>query len=65
MVNVLELKAAILKAGLTQKEVYEGIGLTKRQWAIRCTKRKFDTDEMYKITNFVKLENPVPIFFAD
>lgn len=65
MVDVLELKASIVKSGFTQKEVYEGIGLTKRQWDSRCTSKKFDSDEMYKLVRFLNLDNPIPIFFAD
>lgn len=65
MVDVLALKSEIVRANLTQKEVYEGIGLTKRQWEIRLLNKKFDTDEMYKLTNFLHLSNPIPIFFAD
>lgn len=65
VVNVNELKAEIVRKGFTQKEVYEGIGLSKRQWEIRIEKKKFDSDDIFSLINFVGIENPMPIFFAD
>lgn len=65
MVDVLLLKSEIVRAGKTQKQVYEEMGMTKRQWDSRIKSKKFDSDEMYKIANILKLSNPMPIFFAN
>lgn len=65
MVNTNELKAEIVRQGKTQKQVYEHLGLTKRQWMSRIEKKKFDSDEMYGISNYLMLDNPMLIFFAD
>lgn len=64
MVDVKELKAQIVRSGLSIETVYSGLGLTKRQWYFRMNHKKFDTDEMLQLTDMLHIENPVPIFFA-
>lgn len=65
MVDTNELKAEIVRQGRTQKEVYEHLRLSKRQWNDRIAKKKFNSDEMYGITKYLSLDNPMLIFFAD
>lgn len=62
MVNTNRLKGTIISLGLSQKNVYEAIGLTKRQWDIRMEKKQFSSDEIYKICEVIGNDN-LPIFF--
>lgn len=64
MVNVNRVKGEIKALGFTQKEVYEAIGLTRRQWNIRLEKKKFNSDEIYGICKFIGMDK-LPIFFED
>lgn len=64
MVDTDQLKGIIVSRKLTQKAVYEQMGLTKRQWDARMEKRKLDTDEMYSLCNILDIEEPISVFFA-
>lgn len=65
MVNTLELKAAIVRKGMKQIEVAEKMGMSRKTWFDRMSKKKFDSDEMYKLIQILDIENPTPIFFAE
>ena len=65
MVDTNKLKAVITEKGLTQTEVYDRMGLSKRQWQCRREKKKFDSDDMMKLVTILEIENPTPIFFVD
>lgn len=65
MVDVQKLKGLIVERGLTQTEVYNRIGLTKRQWQHRMENKKFDSNEMQSLIKVLKIDNPTPIFFVD
>ena len=62
MVNTDRLKGEIIARKLKQKDVYERIGLSKRQWELRMDSKKFDSDEIYKICEVLGNE-VLPIFF--
>ena len=64
MVNTDRLKGEITARKLTQKKVYESIGLTKRQWVNRMSTKRFSSDEIYKICKVVG-EDILPVFFVD
>lgn len=65
MVDINKLKATIVEKGLTQTEVHNRMGLTKRQWQCRMEKKKFDSDDMLKLVNILEIKDPVPIFFVE
>lgn len=65
MVDINKLKATIVEKGLTQTEVHNRMGLTKRQWQCRMEKKKFDSDDMLKLVNILEITDPVPIFFVE
>lgn len=65
MVNTLELKAVIVRKGMKQIEVAKKMGMSRKTWFDRMSKKKFDSDEMYKLIQILDIENPTPIFFAD
>lgn len=65
MVDTNELKAQIVRKGLTVEKVYSSLGLTKRQWYQRMQRKTFDSNEMLELVKMLHIENPVPIFFAE
>ena len=64
MVDVNKLKGLIVERGLTQTEVYNRMGLSKRQWQGRIEKKKFDSDDMMQLISILDIDNPSPIFFV-
>lgn len=65
MVDVNKLKGLIVERGMTQTEVMNRIGLSRRQWQLRMENKKFDSEEMKSLITVLDIENPSPIFFAD
>lgn len=65
MVDTNKLKGLIVERGKTQTEVAKELGITRKAWYDRVAKKKFDSDEMYKLVKILEIDNPVPIFFAD
>lgn len=65
VVDTNKLKGLIVERGLTQTEVHNRMGLSKRQWQCRMEKRKFDSDDMMKLITILEIDNPSPIFFVD
>lgn len=64
MVDTNKLKGLIVERGLTQVEVYNRMGLSKRQWQCRIENKKFDSDDMVKLISILEIDNPSPIFFV-
>lgn len=64
MVDTNKLKGLIVERGLTQTEVYNRMGLSKRQWQGRIEKKKFDSDDMMQLISILDIDNPSPIFFV-
>ena len=64
MVDTLELKAVIVRKGMKQIEVAKKMGMSRKTWFDRMSKKKFDSDEMYKLIQILDIENPTPIFFC-
>ena len=64
MVDTNKLKGLIVERGLTQTEVYNRMGLSKRQWQGRIEKKKFDSDDMMQLISILEIDNPSPIFFV-
>lgn len=65
MVNVLKLKALIVERGMTQTQVAKKLGISRKSWYDRMSRKKFDSDEIYKLIELLDIDNPTPIFFAD
>ena len=64
MVDTNKLKGLIVERGLTQTEVHNRMGLSKRQWQGRIEKKKFDSDDMMQLISILEIDNPSPIFFV-
>lgn len=64
MFSANELKAEITRRGYTQERLAKEIGITPKTLCIKMKTGKFGTDEVSKIMEVLKIEDPVPIFFA-
>ena len=64
MVNVNELKAAIVRKGLTQKEVADKMTISPRTFTSRLNKGVFGSDEIEQLMDILDINDPISIFFA-
>lgn len=64
MLNVNELKAAMVRKGLTQKEVADKMNISSRTFTSRLNKGVFGSDEIEQLMNILDINDPVSIFFA-
>lgn len=64
MIKTNELKAEIIKSGLTQQDVAEMIGITPKTFYEKMKVGIFGSDEIQKMIDILKIENPLDIFFA-
>lgn len=58
------LKAEFAKAGVTQKDVANAIGVSEATMIRKMKTGKFGTDEAEKITKFCGIEDPASIFLS-
>ena len=65
MVNVNLLRSYIVRAGYKQKDVAKMLGMSEQTFTRKLKKRVFGTDEAAKIVEFLHIENPQSVFFAD
>ena len=65
MVDTLKIKALIVENGMTQTAVAEKMGISRKTWYDKMSKKKFDSEEMYNLIHILNIDNPIPIFFAD
>ena len=64
MVNVNLLKGEMAKNGYTQKSLADELGITAKTFSNKMRRKVFGTDEAQKMVEILKIENPIPIFFA-
>lgn len=64
MIDTNALKGIIVSSGKTQKQVYEEMGMSKRQWENRMQNKKMDSNEILTLIDILNITNPMPIFFA-
>lgn len=65
MIDTNALKGIIVSSGRTQKQVYETMGMSKRQWENRMQNKKMDSNEIQELIKILNIDNPMPIFFAN
>ena len=58
-----ELRAAILRKGLTQSKVAKAIGISDKTFSDRMKKKVFGSDEIEKMIDLLEIENPMFVFF--
>ena len=64
MLNVRELRAAIVRKGLTQRQVAQKCGMSEKTFISRMKNGAFGTDEAQILIELLDIKNPVEIFFA-
>lgn len=65
MLNVLEFKIAMLRKGMTQRDVAKHLGLTPKTVSERLKNRRFGSDEIEKLIPLLDIKDPMSVFFAD
>ncbi len=64
MVDTLKIKTLVIERGKTQVGVAKEMGMSKKVWYDRMKKKKFDSDEMYKLIHILDIKDPASIFFC-
>lgn len=64
MILTNELKAAIVRKGLTQEKVAGILGITPKTFYNKMSKGVFGSDEIEKMIEVLEISDPVSIFFA-
>lgn len=64
MVDVNRLKGIIVQNQKTQEDVARHIGITPKTFYLKMKKGVFGSDEMDKMIDYLKIEDPASIFFA-
>lgn len=65
MINANLIRAKIVEHGMTQKTVAEKIGMSEKTFSIKMNNGKFGLDEVDKMIDLLKIEQPERYFFAD
>lgn len=65
MINTNELKACIVRKGLTQGEVAKELDITPRTFYSKIHKGVFGSDEIEKMISLLDITDPMSIFFAE
>lgn len=65
MVATDKLRGVIAERGLTQRKVAEHLGMTEKTFYTKMKKGVFDSDEMSEMISYLKIQDPLEIFFAD
>ena len=63
MININELKAAIVRKGLTQTDVAQRLNVTPRTFGSKLGKGVFNSDEIENMIRILEIKDPMPIFF--
>ena len=64
MVDANKLRGAIVSNGMTQEEVAKMIGITPKTFYTKVKRGVFGSDEIEKMMDILKIDDPVSIFFA-
>ncbi len=64
MVNVIELKAQMVRKKYTQEQLANELGITSRTLSNKFKSGVFGSDEIEKMISILEIKDPVGIFFA-
>lgn len=65
MIDTAKLRGKIVENGLSQQDVAYMIGKTPKTFYQKMKKGVFDSDEISKMVEVLRIENPTEIFFAN
>lgn len=64
MIRTDKLRGIIAERGLSQTDVAKSIGITPKTFYEKMNKGIFGSDEIQKMIDTLKIDDPVSIFFA-
>lgn len=64
MVNTDKLLGLMAEQHKTQKDVSENIGISTKTFYLKMKKGVFGSDEIQNMIEYLRIEDPVSIFFA-
>lgn len=59
-----ELRGLIVKNNLTQKQLAEELGMSKKTFYLKMKKGVFGSDDIEKMIDILQIEDPISVFFA-
>lgn len=62
LINVKKLKAIFVEKGKTQKDIAEMLNISDNTMTNKLKKGILNSDEIYKLIDYLDIENPVEIF---
>lgn len=62
--NVPKLRGVIAERGLSQRKVAAHLGMTEKTFYEKMKKGVFGTDEVQKMIELLKIEDPISIFLS-
>jgi hypothetical protein len=65
MVDTNRLKGIIVQNQKTQEDVAKHIGMTPKTFYLKMKKGVFGSDEMEKMIDYLKIDDPAAIFFCE
>ena len=65
MINANLIRAKIAENGLTQREVTEKIGMSRKTFSIKMNSGKFGLDEADRMIELLNIKHPELCFFAN
>lgn len=65
MLNVQELKAAIVRKGYTQSDIANKIGISSKTFGNKLKKGVFRSDEIELMIDILEISDPMFIFFGN
>lgn len=65
MINVKKLKAIFVEKGKTQKDIARMLNISDNTMTNKLKKGILNSDEIYKLIDYLDIDNPVEIFFAE
>ena len=64
MINANLIRGKIVENGMTQAEVAAAIGVTAKTFSLKMHSGKFGLEEVDKLIQVLKIEEPLKYFFA-
>ena len=64
MINTNELRAEIVRCGLTQEKVAKELNMSPKTFYSRMRKGIFNSDEIESLISLLDIKNPMKIFFV-
>ena len=64
MVDTNKLKGVIVMNGKTGEDVAKHLGMSSKTFYLRMKNGVFGSDEIEKMVDYLKIDDPISIFFA-